>query len=210
MVSSSMPDQGARMLSLSLKAEYMLSVSLARRLRAASFSASVLCSAARARAVSLLALARAATAFLRWRSASAALAVAFSSAFSASAALALALSSAFWAFSRSAAACPRASLACCSPRRAACSEVQLHRFRLTAQVTAAADRVGEHVMGQLDALHVEALLRLEKAPPDQLVEGGHRSAALGEPPPRLLERHVLSEARLGEQLLLDERADLGG
>ena len=80
------------------------------------------------------------------------------------------------------------------------------RFALMAQVAAALDHAAQHVVGQLDSAHVEAFLDTQQPPIDQRRERVGRGARGGEVRAQAFLGDVLAEARVGEQLVLDDPA----
>ena len=77
------------------------------------------------------------------------------------------------------------------------------RVALEPQVAAGLHHAAEHVVGELDAADVEALLDAQQAPVDQLRQRAGRRARRGEELGEALLGEVLAVARLGEEMVLD-------
>ena len=91
--------------------------------------------------------------------------------------------------------------------RAGRRELALHRglrLALEPRVTAPPDHRREHVVRELHAPQVQALLDAEQAAVDQLRQRVVRRAGRGEPLAHAFLRDALAVARIGEQLVLEE------
>ena len=78
---------------------------------------------------------------------------------------------------------------------------------LLARFAARAYHLGEHVVGQLHTLHSETIFNPQQPTGNQRIDQLTRHARFFE---CRLQREIVAEAGLGEQMILDERAHVGG